>query len=472
MPGTENRPSTLQKALELNLDTCKYGTIAEIGAGQEVARNFFQAGGAAGTIAKTMSAYDMQFSDAIYGQMEGGRYVSQTRLGMMLDHEYELILERVKESRPSNSTFFAYAATVTARSYKQKRECHGWLGIRLQLYPAAPPSEVMLHVRMLDDTNQAQAEALGVLGVNLIYGAFNLHTDTEEMIRSLTDGVSRNRLEIDMIHFSGPYFEDVENRLMNLYLVQVGHTHAVMFDSDGQVVLPWEKLYKKNILAIRGTFKPTTRTNIDMIEQGWNRFETSDQSISEENSIILTEITTNTVMTGDTVDASEFLARVDLLGSLGYTVLISNYLRYFRLRAYFRRYTQSKIGIVLGIRNVRDIFDASFYDGIEGGLMEAMGKLFADDTHLYVYPEQAPDEAELTTATNLKLDERTQLIYQQLLQNGSIQAIDQYDPECLKIFSPVILQQIRSGSGDWEDKLPNGMADQIKSKSLLGYRPA
>ena len=269
MPETESRPNTMQKALELNLDPCKYGTIAEIGAGQEVARNFFQAGGAAGTIAKTMSAYDMQFSDAIYGEVEGRRYVSQKRVAMMLDHEYELILERVRESRPRNSTFFAYSATVTARSYKQSRECHGWLGIRLQLYPSAPPSEVLLHVRMLDDTNQAQSEALGVLGVNLIYGAFNYHNNTEELIRSLMDNLSQNSIEIDMIHFAGPYFEDVENRLMNLYLVQIGHTHAVMFDSDGEVILSSEKFYKKNILAIRGTFKPVTHTNINMIERGW-----------------------------------------------------------------------------------------------------------------------------------------------------------------------------------------------------------
>ena len=169
MPERENRLSIQQKALAINLDPAIYGTIVEIGAGQEVARQFFAAGGAAGTLAKTMSAYDMKVSDEIYGEVS--RYVSRERLEQMLLREFDLLVQRLGTVRPVNSTFFTYAATVAAKSYGRTSEWHGWVGLRLQLRPAETPSEIVLHVRMLDDNSQLQSEMLGMLGVNLIYGA-------------------------------------------------------------------------------------------------------------------------------------------------------------------------------------------------------------------------------------------------------------------------------------------------------------
>ena len=245
MSEREKKHQTLQKALEINLDNCKYGTIVEIGAGQEVARNFFRAGGAAGTVAKTMSAYDMQVSDDIYGAEETGRYVSRSRLKKMLDKEYTAVTELLAPTRAKNTTFFSYAATVTAKSYLQKNECHGWIGIRLQLYPNAAPSDIILHLRMLDNDGSAQQEALGVIGVNLIHAAYTYFTQPKKIMESVVDDLEPERIEVDMINFSGPYFEETENRLMNLHLVHSSLTHAIMFNPQGEIQVPAEVLYKK-----------------------------------------------------------------------------------------------------------------------------------------------------------------------------------------------------------------------------------
>ncbi|MCK9469392.1 MAG: hypothetical protein M0Q49_08240, partial [Porticoccaceae bacterium] len=251
MPDRKIKLSTEQKALEINLDEQKYGTIVEIGAGQEVARQFFNAGAAAGTIAKTSSAYDMQISDAIYGKAE--RYVSLERVRQMMDHEFDLLIERLAQRRSRNTTYFTYAATVTARSYRQTSECHGWIGLKLQMYPGAPASEIVMHVRMMDDTNKLQSEALGILGVNLIYGAFFAPLKPKALIEGLLDNLEPDRIEVDLINFSGPYFEEVDNRLMNLHLVRSWCCRAVMFDSTNQPVVPGTELRRKNTLVLRGS---------------------------------------------------------------------------------------------------------------------------------------------------------------------------------------------------------------------------
>src|SRR6202040_1957595 len=235
---------TNKKALQINLDTKRYGTFAEIGAGQEGARRFFQVGGGAGTIAKTMSAYDVTFSDAIYGPAH--RYVSRKRLQRMLDHEYDLLLERLDAKLGSERTFFCFADTVAARSFKQHNESHGWLGVRFQTQPRSEPSQIIIHVRMLDEANVDQQEALGVIGVNLLHGAF-YHSQPAKLISSLQENLAPGRIEVDMIKFSGPAFH-VDNRLMSLQLVSQGLTNAVMFTADGETVQPADVFYKKAIL--------------------------------------------------------------------------------------------------------------------------------------------------------------------------------------------------------------------------------
>ncbi len=468
MDQAQDTRSAVHKALTLNLDACKYGTIAEIGAGQEVARFFFRAGGAAGTIAKSMSAYDMQFSDAIYGTEENRRYVSLGRLMKMLDYEFSLTVERLAEIRSKNSTFFAFADTVAALSYSRKSNCHGWLGVRLQLYPGAPPSDIILHVNMLDHETEQQQEALGILGVNLIYGAFYHYRDPKQLIESLMDNLVSSRIDIDLIKFSGPYFEEIENRLMNLYLVHMGFTQAVMFLPSGEVVQASEVLYKKHVLVIRGSFRPVTKVNIDMINCGSRQFLGANKPDTKQV-MTLVEITMAQLMLGHDIDDQDFLARVDLLGSLGYTVMISNYLQYYKLQAYFRRYTNRNMGIVLGVPNVKDIFNEKYYDDLEGGILECFGKLFSGKVTLYVYPMYDRNTSELETIQNLRVDHHLRLLYRYLVENHFIVGMEGFDKELLSIFSRDVLRKIKEGRTDWKEQVPELVANQIVERRLFGY---
>lgn len=469
MAEHENKHQTLQKALDINLDNCKYGTIVEIGAGQEVARNFFQAGGAAGTIAKTMSAYDMQVSDDIYGAEETKRYVSRSRLMKMLDREYTAVTELLKPTRSKNTTFFSYAATVTAKSYLQKNECHGWVGVRLQLYPNAAPSDIIIHVRMLDNDGSAQQEALGILGVNLIHAAFSHFTQPKKIIEALPDDLENGRIEVDMICFSGPYFEETENRLMNLHLVHSGLTHAIMFNPNGDVQVPAELLYKKNILVIRGSFTPLTKVHMDMTKCGQQHFNEIER-IDASKTLVLAELTMASLKVGDEIDDADFLARVDMLNTQSYTVMVSNYLRYFRLRAYFRRYTKRQIGLILGISNLDLIFKEEYYEGLEGGILEAFSKLFPDNTRLYIYPYKKPGCDELVTVKNFTPAEHLTHLYHYFYDNGYLVGLENNADESLLGISPVkILTDIQNASGEWEQHVPEAIAEMITHKKLLGF---
>ena len=460
--------STSKKALRINLDEKKYGTLAEIGAGQEVARHFFMAGAAAGTVAKTISAYDMQFSDAIYGKQEGGRYVSKARVQAMLEKEFKLVAERCSDTRPKHSRFFSYAATVSAKSYKKNNECHAWCGVRLQMYPGAEPSEIIVHTRMLDHTVERQQESLGVLGVNIIYGAYFYFDNPRKLIESLTDNIVTGRIEIDSIEFTGPYFDEVDNRAINLHLIRTKKTRAIMFKPDGSVAVPSEQLYKKNILTIRGSFKPVTRLNVDMIEQGFASFqELSD--VTADNTVVMAEISLNDQQGVDLmVPESDLIARMRLLNSLGYSVMISSYTRYFSLRAYFRQYTNMQIGIVLGMINIKEIFDEDRYEGMEGGILEAFGKLFPDHTRLFVYPELDEND-EIKDFKTITVPEHLKHLYQHLLENRYIFGIDCSDKELLRIYSRDILKQLPSGEGDWQAQLPGDISERIIRNRLFGY---
>jgi hypothetical protein len=465
-----NTSGAVQKALAVNLNPAQYGSIVEIGAGQETARYFFRAGGAAGTVAKTMSAYDMTFSDAIYGRAPGGRYVSRTRLGRMLDHEFGLLIERLEGRRESDTTFFAYAATVAAQGFKHRQECHGWLGVRLQLIPGGPPNDIVLHVRMLDQDARAQQEALGVLGVNLIYGAFNHSQSPEKLIESLADDLSggasagSDRIEIDMIEFSGPAFAGCENRLLNLHLIRSWLTRAIMFDPDGQVVQPGEALHRKDVLAVRSNFRPATRRHEDMFRAGLAAFDGNSDDV-----LPVAEMTMATVMEdGDRVDNADFLARVDSLTALGYHVLVSDYLRYFRLRAFLRRYTQGRIGIVVRLDNLRDIFNPEFYSGLDGGILEAFGRLFCDQTSMYVYPGRAGDGS-LITADDFVPDPAVHHIYRHLQEHGRILSLPGINPDVVGIDWRQVLPALRADAPGWARQVPPVVAELIRNRGLFGY---
>jgi hypothetical protein len=451
--------STVEKALRINLDEKKYGTIVEIGAGQEVARQFFKAGAAAGTIAKTMSAYDMKFSDAIYGVQEDGRYVSRARVQAMLEKEFELVIDRVGTSRSVASRFFAYGATVAAKSFNSDNECHAWCGVRVQMYPAAPPSDIVVHIRMRDYSAERQQQALGVLGVNLIYAAYYYFENANTIIDSLTDNLEQDRIEVDSIDFFGPYFEEVDNRAINLHLIRSWKTRAIMFKPDGSVVTPAEMLYKKNVLTIRGTFRPVTRLNVDMIEQGL-KFFCKTKSLTADNSVALAEISLNDIHGNDLgVTEKALIESVRLLNLLGYRVMITDYTRYFSLRAYFRQFTKLQIGIVVGIMNIRQIFDQDSYRGVEGGILEGFGKLFPDNTRLLVYPE-----------IDKSGEFRDYTLYRHLVENKFIFGIESSDHELFKIFSRNVLKQLHDGRGAWEECVPPGIAEEIIENKLFGYR--
>lgn len=479
--------TTNRKALTINLDSQVYGTFAEIGAGQGVAENFFKAGGAAGTIAKTMSAYDMLFSDVIYGKT--GRYVSRERLEQMLNHEYRLLIERLQETRGQNTCFFVYANTVAARNYRGTNECHGWMGIRFQEKPMTEPNDIVIHVRMLDKTNAGQQEALGIIGVNLVYGAYLHMKDTQAFIESLSDNLGTDRIEVDMIHFSGPTFANVDNRILSLQLVEQGLTNAVMFSPDNKVLQPSEALYKKVILVERGSFRPITNINVDMISCAGAQL-LQEPEVVGENIITLMEITMNNLLaTG--FDLKDFIARVDVMTAMGYTVLISNYPEYFRLSAYFRRYTQKMIGMVLGINHLLAIFDEQYYQDLEGGILESCGRLFKDSVKLYVYPMQAKafnqyfkmQEGEdymnlgpgiqkqqmLVTADNVLVPAHLRSLYAYLRENHYVEAIQGFNKEYMDIFSREILKQIKVGGDDWEKAVPEKAVEIIKERKLFGY---
>ncbi|MBT8115197.1 MAG: hypothetical protein KJP04_07440 [Arenicella sp.] len=458
-----------QKALRLNLDENKYGTIAEIGAGQEVARQFFQAGAAAGTVAKTISAYDMDFSDSIYGTQDGKRYVSRPRVMAMLDKEFDLVIERVGTKRAKASRFFSYAATVAAKSFNQQNECHAWCGIKVQMYPAAEPSEIVAHVRMLDPNADQQYDVMGKFGVNLIYAAYYYFEDPKRLIDSLTDNLEPGRIEIDSIEFYGPYFEDVDNLGINLHLIRSWKTRAIMFNPEGRVVIPSEMLYKKNVLTIRGSFRPVTKLNVDMIEQGARSFGKLED-VNLDNSIALAEISLNDALGNDLmVPEEDIIVRVGLLNSLGYSVMVSDYTRYFSLRAYFRQFTDMQIGIVVGMVNIAQIFDETTYAGLEGGILEGFGKLFPDHTRLFVYPE-LDEQGEMRDFTQAKVPANLARLYQHLLDNNFIFGIESSDPKLFKIYSREVLKQMQSGRGDWEKALPEVIVEQIIDKKLLGFR--
>lgn len=491
--------TTNRKALTVNLDSEKYGTFAEIGAGQETCRNFFQAGGAAGTIAKTISAYDMTFSDAIYGK--AGRYVSRERVSKMLSYEFDLLKERLAEDVGAERTFFVYANSMKAKSYKGGDDTHGWMGIRFQLTPNCEPNEIIIHARMWDPENVQQQHAVGILGTNLVYGAFYLQHNTEKLIESLKDNLGNGRIEVDLIHFSGPDFDNIDNRIANLQLVHQGLTNAVLFSPKGEVTQPSEALYKKAILVERGSFRPITRVNIDMLKCSGAQF-IQEPSIQGKDVIVMAEITMNNLLSSGKLDYADFLARVDTIGATGNYTLISDYFEFYRLTSYFRRYTKEMIGVTMGINNLLEVFNEKYYTNLAGGILENFGRLFRNSVKLYIYPmkqrayrrylsliagdggQKDTSEKDASTASgglademlincnNLRVNTRLAHLYRHLLENGYIEHIHGADEELLDIFSRDILSSIANQDTSWENMIPQAAADFIKANELFGYNNA
>lgn len=461
----EESLTTEQKAFAVNMDLAKYGAFAEIGAGQEVARWFFRAGGAAGTVAKTISAYDMDVSNSFYGRTD--RYVSRQRLDTMLDYEYGRLQEELNAKRGEKTTFFVFADTVVATSFTRRNEAHGWLGMKFQRRPRTEPSQIIIHVRLLDKENLVQQEALGIMGVNLVYGAF-FHYGTQ-FITSLLDGVTAQRVEVDLIEFSGPAFQMLDNRLMALELVHHGLTSAAMFTAKGEVVQAAEVLYKKAILVERGSFRPVTRVTLDMLNVARARF-VQEPLVQGETILELMEMTLKNLSDEGVIDYADFLDRVDILGSLGKTVLISNYGEHHRLATYLFRHTKKMIGLVMGVGTLREIFDEKYYTDLEGGILESFGRLFKNALKLYVYPLQETVKGPLITAETLHVAPNLQPLHEYLFKNNGIEGLQNVDKTCLPIFSRKVLAKMRQGDASWEMMVPPQVSRLIKERKLLGWQ--
>jgi len=458
---------TYHKALAFNMDKRPYGTIAEIGAGQEISRWFFRVGGAASSIAKAMSAYDMKFSDSIYGSCK--RYVSRERLQAMLDKEYGLVVGRLDEIRGAESTFYAFANTVSTYSYSQQRAGHGWLGIRFQTQPREAASQIDLHVVLKGRSNTQDQKTLGILGVNLIYAAHYSHSDPVKLLTSLMDSLSTDSLEIDMIDVEGPAFKTVDNRLMALHLVKYGFTPAAMFHSNGKLVQPSDTLYKRSVLVERGNFRPPTLLTMNILDNAYEAF-IREPNVDPDNVLVLSEMTLQNlrggVEVGDDIDVEDFLHRVEILCSLGKNVMISNFGEFYKLAQYLYRRTTMPVAIALGIQNLLNIFDEKYYENLDGGILEAFGRLFRNDMRLYVCPRLDID-GELVTAQTLKVADHLRHLYRHLMENDYLRDLDLIDRDHLQIRSKQVLKKIRSGDPSWKSMVPEEVVRIISERGLF-----
>jgi len=458
--------STYQKAHVINMDPVKYGTLAEIGGGQETARWFFHVGGAAGTIAKAISAYDMKFSDSIYGAAQ--RYVSRERLRAMLDHEYGLLIERLNASRGVSTAFFAFADTVATRSFMHKEDGQGWLGIRFQTRPGEAPSEIDLHVNLHGKESVQDQETLGVLGINLCYAALYEYAEPEDLLVSLLDNIPPGAVEVDLIDFSGPVFASVDNRLMAMRLVQHGLTYAALFGADGHAVQVADTLYRKAVLLERSRFRPPTRLNTELLACAHRAF-LADAKLAPDEVVVISEMSLESLIDGGEIDVQDYLQRAEILCALGKNVLISSYWAYFRLAQYLFRYTKKPLAMAMGMPSLQAVFDEKYYTDLDGGILESFGRLFKNDLRLYVCPQLDRASGKLIGVADLKVDTHLHHLYAYLLENKFIRPLDDVDTQCLGIYSNEVLDKIRAGDG-WEPLVPEPVARMIKARKLFGCR--
>ncbi len=461
--------SPIQKALQINIDDQYYGSFAEIGAGQEVARHFFLAGRASHTVAKSMSAYDMKFSDEIYGREDSGRYVVQSRLIKMLDKEFLLLKERLLEKRGDETCFFSFASTVATASGTKKGRCHGWLGVCFQTRPGAPPNKIILHVKMKDHFRLQQQEALGVLGVNLIHSAFYRSEKKVDFINSLTDNLSPDRIEIDMVRANGVDLKHIDNRLLSLELVRQGFTDAVLFAPDGTVVQAAEALYNQSVLIQRGTFRPITNTNISIIEHGLKEIE--NDKLDRAPMVIL-ELTMQLLNTSDdpsakvTIDQKDFLDRVDTLALLGHHVLISNFFYFYQLKNSLRSCSNNEIYMIIGAPLLDKLFDKELYKDLPQGILGAFGNLFDNNTHLLVYPYK--DEKVCLTSEAFNPEASLHHLYRYLFENNFIRDVSNCDDLDATLHSENVRTLLNERDPKWESMVPKKISEHIKKKKLFG----
>jgi hypothetical protein len=458
----EQKSNTPQKALQINIDLKKFGTFAEIGAGQEVARWFFHVGKASGSVAKSISAYDMAVSDSLYGPTD--RYVSRARLEAMLTREFDQLLHRQPVKPGPPKALFVFADTVTTQSHTHAG--HGWMGIRFQNAPGDEASEIIIHFAMSDSETVNQQEAVGILGVNLVHAAFYYNRDPNLVVNSLMDGLSRRRIEVDMIKLSGPVFTAVDNRLMSLQLVENALTDAALFTAAGEVVQPSEVLWGKRVLIERGSFRPVTNVTLDMLSRARQQQEKDCPADAGDPPVVLMEMTLNNLMSAQTIDHQDFLHRVDLLGVLGQMVMISNYARFDGVTGYLRKSTQKPIGMVMGVPTLNEIFEEKYYADLPGGILQGLGGLFQGPVTLLIYPTK-DSAGELSTADSVAVPAREKKLFNYLRENGSIEPIREFDGAQLDVTPGDVLRKLQEGDARWRDMVPAPVAELIESRGLF-----
>lgn len=457
---------TEQKALEINLNDRIYGTFAEIGAGQEVARNFFQVGAAAGTVAKTMSAYDKIISDEIYGPEDKQRYVCESRLYKMLDHEYRLIEERLMEGRV-DAQYFVFADTVSAINYSRTIKGNGWMGMRFQHEEGAPPSDIVMHVKMLDKNNRQQQEAIGVLGVNLIYACYYHREDPETFVDSLLDGL-KSRVQIDMIRTTGAAFEQYDNRLLCLYQIKYELSEVAIFDRTKRSIHASEFLYRKDLMVVRGHFRPPTLVTQDAFNKSFVQFK---QAGDADKCRLVAEITMDNLKRFGDLDIRDYLDRTEMLCALGLTVIISDCSNHQRLISYLSDHKIGRLGIVIGVHELAEILRNKYESNKDGRLLTAFGELFGNGITVYAYPAHEREGDALLRVEDLPVPEEIHFLYQYLVNSKQIVNVENPDTNLLDIIPYKVFEAIQSGSeGDWESSLPPELPPLIKKNNSFGYQ--
>ena len=456
--------STSQKALAVNLDPKSYGTFAEIGGGQEVARWFFRVGGAAGTVAKTISAYDMAVSDSLYGPAE--RYVSRHRLEAMLAHEFRELITGLDAARGEHTTFFAFGDTVATQSFRHPGPGRGWVGIRFQVRPRESPSEILVHLHLRDSTAVHQQEALGIFGVNLVHATLFHSDEPMAHIPALVEELPRNRVEIDMLKLAGPAFPGVDNRLVSLQLVERGLTDAAMFGAGGDVMQPSEVLHKQPILVERGSFRPATKLTLDLLERARDQFR-QEPEVRGQSPVVLAEMTLRNLLASGESDHADFLARAEVVGALGFDVLISRFQPYYELAEYLAAYTDGLIGLAVGLPSVRQIADEQYYTHLPGGVLESMGRLFKRSVKMYVYPALDPATGRVLSVEQTPVPAPWHHLRDLLLEIKRLEPIRNYNESYLSIHTSDVLARIERGDPSWEGMVPPTVAMIIKGKGLF-----